>query len=420
MSTSYTDLLAKSIVDHGFHVLTYNHILTSDKTIVSECKVSKNTNNGCFAGLGYANNIVDSTEVASSNVYKQIFGLIPVVDKHLQKQDKSLKKDYNCVVFEGLHPRTVERDIYDLCADYGDVIDIEHLYDDGNLKATVFMSSNMQLVVDDYNGKELDGNKLSVYLDTKHHIDSPLLPPRTKNVKREKSVNRKYNTTKQQLDNDLAEYMKSGENIRISVNFSSPNRSRSPSPRRRSPSPRRRSPSPTRSRSPYRSFSESPKRTASRSPSPCTRSPSPLRVASRSPSRSKSPYRSPSPKRSGSIQEKLIYEIYKLENSREKEEHDKICALSIKNIEIVTDQINNLEDVRNEDDNIRKRWICNGGPYQNFNDLDVKEIFNEEIDLLKERRNLFKDQLIKYDLERNKSEQKLTLLKECLSALRKK
>jgi hypothetical protein len=157
MSTHYTDILAKNVVSKGYHVLTYTHILTSNNIIVSECKASKDINGQCFSGIGYADNIRDSTEKASLNVYNQIFSNNSPKSKlqnnnnlpkaklqnnnspkeklqnnnlhkgKLQNNNNLHKKDYNCVVFEGLNARTTSQDIYDLCSEYGDIIDMEYL-----------------------------------------------------------------------------------------------------------------------------------------------------------------------------------------------------------------------------------------------------------------------------------------------------
>jgi hypothetical protein len=175
MSSHYTDLLAKNIIDCGYHVLTYNHILNSDNTIVSGCKVSKNVDGECFAGLGYANNILDSTEKASLSVYNQLFNS----DNNLPK--KKLPERHNCIVFEGLNDRTTAQDIYDLCSEYGDVIDIEFL-NESVIKAIVFMNSDMDPIVKEYNCRQLDGKTLNVYLDIKNKINIPLFPPRNENT----------------------------------------------------------------------------------------------------------------------------------------------------------------------------------------------------------------------------------------------
>ena len=94
--------------------------------------------------------------------------------------------------------------------------------------------------------------------------------------------------------------------------------------------------------------------------------------------------------------------------------------ISYKNLENLNDHINHLENIRYEDDNLRKRWIRNGGQPDEIKSVEIQNVFEEEIDRLKGKREILNDKQIKYDLEYNEIEQKLNLLKDCLSELRKK
>lgn len=197
MSTYYTILLSSNIRKYGYTSLTYNHIFTSDG-YVTECKVSKEVGKESFTGLGYSPTIIKSTETASRLVYEQI----SVQKEEINKQQKSRAKRFgiNSLIIENLHPRTTERDIKDLCSEYGEVksCSIEEFL--SQRQAFVSMDpKEAQLVINNLNGRKLDGRSLSIRFTTR--LERPLHPPRKNTIKVE---NEKQ---KAGLDQELDEYM---------------------------------------------------------------------------------------------------------------------------------------------------------------------------------------------------------------------
>lgn len=161
MSTNYTNFLAANIRKYGYTVLTYTHIC-GHNSFVTECKISKVVGGEALSGLGHATTIDNSIEIASRLVADQLSVRTLVTNK--QKKIDT----YRFFIIENLNTQTTEKDISDLCSNYGEVKNcwIEQFL--SQRRAYVCMLfKDAKLVINNHNGKDLDGRTLRIRFTNK-------------------------------------------------------------------------------------------------------------------------------------------------------------------------------------------------------------------------------------------------------------
>jgi len=134
----------------------------------------------------------------------------------LPKNDRACKGGCRCVSFYNLHPYTSEKDIINLCNDFGTVVDnVKCLWDTYGRKSLFVWMKNQQeasVIIKEYNGAQLDGRTLKVvkghFQQTKKMVsklDQELIPERKYKSKDMVSKGRI-----EKMDSEIDEYMRAG------------------------------------------------------------------------------------------------------------------------------------------------------------------------------------------------------------------